>query len=954
LKYIRNITIVVLFILLINESVKAQIYNEGREAYNVRYEVLKAPSYRLIYPIKFHSEALKLSNFIDTIAPYVAHGIKSPYYSFPIILYTSDQYSNGMVSLLPSRADLFMVPSASMTSTPWTKQLTAHEYRHVAQISALKTGVLKGASYVLGDLGVGIGLVIIPKWILEGDATNAETQLTEYGRGLQPSFSIEYRAMMTDEAKKPFNKYYIDNLILGSYKNHIPDYYKFGYNMIRSYETHLSNTFSGELFQYAARNPYVISPTYFMTRKYGYKNVKKFAQMTFANLDSLWRPLSRCNNNYDYITKSERSYTVYQYPISIGDGRVIALKKSMDNSSHLVLIRGNKEQTIAFVGNLSSRPIYRNGVIYWTEYKSDYFYELKSSSVIRSVEIDTKYRNNYRKDVNSFLLTPTPDGWATIRYDSLLHASIILSDSSFIDRDTISFDLPASIHGLAYDNYSEKLYFIAVDDRGMWIGSAGLSSDHKIDVVRFPSAVTLSDLSASDGKLYFGSIQSGKDEIHMIDLAKGLEFQLSKSRLGARQPSPLGVDSVLMTGYSVEGWNIATISNHISDSTQQVSWQRLPNDILNPDYVKWYSSKAFDTIVPDTTLKQVKKVKRYHRSSDWFTFHSWTPGIAADFDDVLSDYNGRIGFGATGLFQSPLGDFQGYATLGVRDNKFWTVGKIDYSTLPVVFSLKGEYGGGVARLYIPTDKSYSVEKYGELGNAYDIVATMSLPMNFSSYAVLRNFTPMVNYIRTGDYIYDEETDSFVTGLDKWEASISYSSYKSYSMRCLSPRLGVSIKLGTQRTLQDNFSQIYYAKLSAYLPGLLKNHSMVITGSSQYQHLGDYGLFSKTYVPTGIIDNNIYQKYHYVAGTYKFPICYPDWGLDRYIFCKRLFTEIFAEYSHGAFPKEIDESNVNNVSYGFAIGIDVSTLTSSIQNVKFKIAFPNSQSTYVTFSYAIKI
>lgn len=56
----------------------------------------------------------------------------------------------------------------------------------------------------------------------------AETQMSSFGRALQPSFTVEYRAYLT-EGKQRFP---LDKWFCGSYRNYIPDHYQFGYQLV--------------------------------------------------------------------------------------------------------------------------------------------------------------------------------------------------------------------------------------------------------------------------------------------------------------------------------------------------------------------------------------------------------------------------------------------------------------------------------------------------------------------------------------------------------------------------------------------------------------------------------------------------------------------------------------------------------------------------------------------------
>ncbi len=91
--------------------------------------------------------------------------------------------------------------------------------------------------------------------------------------------------------------------------------------------------------------------------------------------------------------------------------------------------------------------------------------------------------------------------------------------------------------------------------------------------------ITLSDLRAGGGMLYYGSIASGKDEVHGYDLVARREFRLSVSEYGSFDPAPAGRE-LLMTTYDRLGYRI---THQPSDSLRiPVAHASLPVDLVNP------------------------------------------------------------------------------------------------------------------------------------------------------------------------------------------------------------------------------------------------------------------------------------------------------------------------------------------------------------------------------------
>ena len=57
--------------------------------------------------------------------------------------------------------------------------------------------------------------------------------------------------------------------------------------------------------------------------------------------------------------------------------------------------------------------------------------------------------------------------------------------------------------------------------------------------------ITLSDLRAGGGRLYYGSIASGKDEAHCYDLTTRREFRITTSAYGSFDPAPAGGEGLM-------------------------------------------------------------------------------------------------------------------------------------------------------------------------------------------------------------------------------------------------------------------------------------------------------------------------------------------------------------------------------------------------------------------------
>ncbi len=150
--------------------------------------------------------------------------------NWKIILNNTYALPNGYVASAPEKSEFYSVPpqDAFGGTTEWYKLLTSHETFHMAQFDKLDSGFNKLIGVFTGESGkaVFIGLSV-PGWYFEGDAVLTETLLTESGRGRQPDFEKEIKAILLNDRK--YSYYHGLN---NSYKDYYPGHYHHGYFLV--------------------------------------------------------------------------------------------------------------------------------------------------------------------------------------------------------------------------------------------------------------------------------------------------------------------------------------------------------------------------------------------------------------------------------------------------------------------------------------------------------------------------------------------------------------------------------------------------------------------------------------------------------------------------------------------------------------------------------------------------
>ena len=304
----------------------AQYYSWGADPARFKWMEAKGERASVIYPQHTQRIGQTTLYMIDRIRPYINYGLDLPPLDLPFVIHPENMSSNGLVMWLPKRVEFLSSPAIDGYSMPWIKQLVAHEYRHAAQYNNLNVGVVKFLSYLLGEQSSTIGLVFMPLWMMEGDATMSETEASSFGRAKQPRFTLEFRAM-GDIVNKYRNS---DKFFCGSYRDFIPDHYQLGYQLVAHGNELAGRVMANDMASYGPRRPWtIVSENWRMKSLFGFSTTQLF-QKTFRSLTDFWGALPAVENSAERLpAPAKSSYTTYQSPIEVGD-EVVLLKSDLD------------------------------------------------------------------------------------------------------------------------------------------------------------------------------------------------------------------------------------------------------------------------------------------------------------------------------------------------------------------------------------------------------------------------------------------------------------------------------------------------------------------------------------------------------------------------------------------------------------------------------------------------
>lgn len=925
--------ILILCGLATTERACAQYYSWGTDPTSLRWRQIKSEKYRIVYPDSAKNIASEVAYYLDAVQSDIGYGYEHPQMSIPFVVHPENMLSNGLVMWLPKRVEFLSTPAINGYSMPWRKQLVAHEYRHAVQYNNLNRGLVKGLSYIIGQQSSTIGLLFMPLWMMEGDAVMSETEMSTFGRGLQPSFSIAYRAY--DNVLGAFKSR--DKWFCGSFKDYIPDHYQLGYFICRQGYNQYGAILGNDMADLTTRRPWmVVSNSWVFKKLYGTTQPRLFDE-TFDTLYHHWQSLPKIKQSTEYVAIPEtESHTTYSHPMALRSGEILALKEDLATPMAFVKIdpKSGEERRIAYTGIISSRPMLDSHErIYWTEYRRSALFAQKVSSKICYLDPDKRSAKQLHTKGNALYVTPTTDqSLAWVEYAPSGRYSVV-SYANGEEQSRHNLPLDKEVHGMAWDNLTEALYLIITDNDGMHIAKL---EQGKLCPVTRSAYTTLSDLRAKDGKLYFGSIASSRDEVHYIDLASGKEYQLSESSFGSFSPAPYDDKSIVATSYDRRGY--LPVTQRIT-TNREVEYRPHPEATLLPRSKPWgvinLDTVHFDQAIADS-LVQAKPSRRFNRLAHSLNIHSWAP---ASYDPYAIVEESHIAFnlGATIMSQNILSTTEGFLTWGWNhDEGSIFKGTIRYYGLGVNLWAKGTYGGK-QRLhtiyrYNPETQKIEVPENPKLGRYYAVSAGATLPLLFQrgyhtsqlAVAAAWNFSngmiANVDRIRyDGGKITNFETVGYTEGVHQLSMGISFSDQVRMAHRDFLPPWGVVVQANyTLNPTTDDFGHlaVLYGKL--YTPGFAKHHSLSLAATFQTSiggfhsdmMLSDLAFKSTKLLPRGFSSYDIENK-NYVATSlnYQLPVWYPDNGWAGVIYFKRIRLNLGGDYASFERPRFNTEGSI---------------------------------------------
>lgn len=850
---------------------------------HLEWKHISTPHFDIIFPDGIEIEAQRAAALLEKSYPYVSQSLEVKPPKIPLILQNQSVISNGFVTLAPRRSEFYLTPSIDpeLTNTEWLKTLAIHEFRHVVQFEKTKRGFNKALSIVLGQIGEALGLALtLPPWFYEGDAVGIETALTRGGRGRLPLFERDLRTLLLSGKKWNYDKAH-----LGSYKDYIPNHYVYGYFYTSWLRNQYGDLFLSKLANQSAETSWNPLSFYNSTELLTKERFETFYERVMKDLIQEWSKKADALNPTPNEIKNQKKrfgWTNYQYPQTLSDGKILALKRGQSFINQFVVLDGKKEKRLFYPGVLQNEYPFkvRGDKLVYFEWEIDPRWGYRDYARLRVYDLKKEKFVLDKRQLKGRLAIPDHEGKniVYVEWNEKQGQFIVVLDERGKEVKRLAWPREEVITSIDWLTQDELVMITRDYSEHKSIEQVNLITGEKKTLL--PQSYTgLGFLAVEDNKIFFESPESGIDNIWM--LSDGVPKQITSSRFGAYSPE-VANGKLLYNDYSAEGMNVVTKELPLEEEQKS-------QDNFYPIYEKFSKSENFESFEKENPSNGPYPVKAYSQAGHAFNLHSWVilaPPLSSSLTLVgySRDVLNKLTLSAGADYNLNEQTLQGFTTA-------------TWSHLYPVFDVRAAYGS--RRQNVTVDNRSFENKWEE--GTFEVGA--SVPWRLIQGRFIHSFTARAfsRLIKVENKISNDITELRNGALHSPGGELTYSVSQRLAQRDMNPPLGIAIsgraEEGKDITGKDQRGAIQTVDTRLYLPGVWYHHSFYHQFAYERQRDNFYQYSSLVFYPRGT-KSVFLQEFTKYSGNYLMPLFYPDWNLSRYLYFRRVALNLFYDELNG--------------------------------------------------------
>jgi hypothetical protein len=871
----------ILFSFLILISLFSYSQQFGGNPPSLKWSQINSDTARIIFPAGLDSQAQKVAAVVHFLAKQNT-SLGTDLHKINIVLQNQTTIANGYVGLGPYRSEFFLTPPLNnfeLGSIPWPEALAVHEYRHAQQFNNFRKGLSKAMYYLFGEEGLALAIsAAIPDWFYEGDAVYNETVHTRQGRGRIPFFTNPYKALWATEKNYSWMK-----LRNGSLKDFVPSHYPLGYLLVNYGYERYGADFWKKVTRDAAAYKGLFYPFQKAIKRYSERDFKSFRNEAFDlykdRTQTFFKEEGFENNPVKNVTPVNNKYASdYTFPYQAGDDSLIFLKTTYRHRPAFFIKNKDGEHRLRIKDiSLDDQFSYKNGKIVYAAYETDPRWGWRDYSVIKLLDIQSGQQRTLTHKTKYFTPDITEDGSKLVAVDfdpggkSELH--ILDVNSGEVLQRLRSSEINVFTDPKFIDNNS-LVTAVRLNDGKMALAWADLTTG-LIERLTTPSYNVLGFPSVYNNMIYFSASYFGNDDLFAIDLQSRKIYQVTSDKLGDYYANASG-NKLVFSSFTADGYQLKAVA------IKEIKLNEVNATALHEQILKFQVAKAADynemrlDNIPDRKFP----VSKYSKATRLFNFHSWRP-YYEDPEFTFSLYGQNV----LNTFETEL------YYLYNQDEQTNAAGfSAVYGALFPVISAGTEY---------TFNRSFSSNNTTIEWDQLDSRIGLSVPLEFTKGRFFRFLNFGSSFVLRNDYFKEPYKDSLGTvNFNYLSHFINFSQQVQRARQHIYPRLGFNLSLQQRHAISHYDGYQFIGSSSLFLPGLLANHHIVLSGSLQ-QRDTSRALFSSGFANArGYADyyrTNAGSRMWRLSANYHLPLLLPDWGFGNILYLQRIRTNLFYDF-----------------------------------------------------------
>jgi hypothetical protein len=885
----------------------------GLNPLSLKWSQIKTDKVRVVFPRNLEKQGQRVANIVHYLWNNSNASIGDKMKPVTIFLQNQTVAPNGFVTPGPYRSEFYIAPPQFSFNGPsdWLDMLAIHEYRHVKQFSNSIRGLTGLTKTLLGSWPWGgVMGAVLPRWYFEGDAVVSETALSNAGRGRQPNFNMEYRALLSNGVNYGYEK-----AGAGSLKDFVPDHYTLGYHMINYGRRKYGETLWAGVMQDAVRYRGLLYPFSRSLKRRTGLTTRRMYKKVVNELDSIWK---KEDSQLKYIAttkinqKKKRTVINYRFPHVQQDGSLIVLKDGYNEvKTYYQILPDGTEKRLTLSGinfDVNTSLSVNAGKICWAEMGYHSRWGLKNYSVIKVYDLKTKRKKKITRRSRYFAPALSPDGSKiiTVEVNADLTYSLVVLD---IEGKVLKKLANPNNYFYSFPRWADNENIVVVRQQKEQNQLQKINTENgQVENLTEPTSVLIAYPFAQGDYVFFMGAYTGIHNIFAVKKGSTQVYQVSSVKLGAFYPhvSPDG-KTLYMSEFTHKGYNVSKMGLNPDD------WK----PIANPQAISG-GSGLYKTIseqeggsIFDKVGNETFKVKKYNKWTGIINPHSLI------FSVLHPVYGGRILF--DNKFSTLSADVGAFYNTNERTVSY--AANLRYAELyPVV---KGSYQrlnrsriNANSSIVNDTTITFGINEHKWKEDRYS--AGLELPINFSGGSNFNRMTLSATFHQINVNFDNEDIsvvqfDTLVGGAAPSFArqNLNFEPLQTASMQALefrftnnmqqqralqhiNPRFWLYWDLRYRTTINTevNSGNVFLGIFNLYLPGFAKNHSMYASFAYQNETFKNgykfvnYFPYSRGY-GSWFEDNATRYGFNYT-----FPVAYPDVAIGPLLFFKRIKANLF--------------------------------------------------------------